>query len=151
MADNCNTLSLEDACGVMVAAMVGSLYGYLPPIRPSVLISMQLPTYRGPCIWPSCQHKDACKGNRLEAREVRMELKGAGEEKELQGWLVAPHHKSNKWGTQRISCCCPMTWLTCITVTSCVACLPCWRSMGRLPSPTVSTLASSCGPELASL
>jgi hypothetical protein len=48
-----------------------------------------------------------CKGNRLEVREVSIKLEGGGEEKELQSWLVAPHHKSSKWGRQPIICCLP--------------------------------------------
>jgi len=96
------TLSYVDTCDVMDAALLASLYGYLPPLRPSVVISIQRWSYSGPCTWPSCQHKQTCKGNRLEWRQNQ---NSAGK---WFLWLVVPHHKSSRWVNKPITCTLPM-------------------------------------------
>jgi hypothetical protein len=81
----------ELAARIMHALMCGMCYGYVPPLRPSVLRTLVLPGYRGPCICRGCDRRRECKGNRL----VRLE--GGG-------WrLIAPHHKNAKrWGGRLI-------------------------------------------------
>jgi hypothetical protein len=59
-------LSMEQCITIMKTTLCCSLFGYLPPMRVSVVTSLQRPEYTGPCMWPDCQHKHICKGNRLE-------------------------------------------------------------------------------------
>ena len=81
------------AAQVMNAALCALCFGYVPPIRPSIIISLVLPGYLGPCIHQDCQHPRCCKGNRLEY--------GPNGDSLL---LVAPHHKNTKrWKGKVIS------------------------------------------------
>ena len=93
----------EGAITIMEAAMCCSLFGYLPPIRPSILISLQQPDYQGPCLWPSCQHKDTCLGNRLEWVD-QPAAAASSSNSSSQGLLklVAPHHKTSKNAKERL-------------------------------------------------
>ena len=40
-------------------------FGYMPPLRPSILISLVGPDYKGPCLHKDCQNMGTCPGNRL--------------------------------------------------------------------------------------
>jgi hypothetical protein len=93
----------EGAITIMEACMCCSLFGYLPPVRPSILISLQHPDYQGPCLWPSCQHKDTCLGNRLEWVN-QPAATASSSTTSSQGLLkmVAPHHKTSKTAKERL-------------------------------------------------
>jgi hypothetical protein len=93
-----NTVAL--AAQVMNAALCALLFGYVPPIRPSILISLVMPTHKGPCIHPDCQYPLTCKGNRLELCQQAEGETGGGQSM----LLVAPHHKNTKrWKGKVIS------------------------------------------------
>ena len=64
---------LHDAC------LVNLSMGYLPPVRPACLISIQTPSLDSRCLKQDCRLRD-CKGNRLQLRDGRLSL-------------VLPHHK----------------------------------------------------------
>jgi hypothetical protein len=68
------------------AALAMMLFGYIPPLRPSCIISTTLPSYQGQCQHPDCQHRRHCRGNRFERQGSKL-------------LLVLPHHKNTKhWG-----------------------------------------------------
>ena len=64
---------LHDAC------LVNLSMGYLPPVRPACLISIQIPSPDSKCLKQDCRLRD-CQGNRLQLRDGRLSL-------------VLPHHK----------------------------------------------------------
>jgi hypothetical protein len=57
--------TLTTTMHIMQAAMCCLLFGFVPCMRPSMVVSLHVPGYEGPCTWPDCQHKHRCKGNRL--------------------------------------------------------------------------------------
>ena len=70
---------LHDAC------LVNLSMGYLPPVRPTCLISIQVPDPESRCMKQDCKLRD-CKGNRLELKDGRLSL-------------VLPHHKVQEKGS----------------------------------------------------
>jgi hypothetical protein len=76
----------QAAIEVMHAAMLTFFFGYMPPIRESIVISLQMPDYKGPCLHLDCQHPNTCKGNRLT---------WIGDEGNKTLELIAPHHKQS--------------------------------------------------------
>ena len=91
-------VSRAQAVTIMEACLCCSLFGYLSPMRPSILITLQQPSYEGPCLWPSCQHKDTCQGNRLE---WVVEPGSSSSSRWGQLRLVAPHHKTSNHAKER--------------------------------------------------
>ena len=67
---------LHDAC------LVNVLFGYLPPIRISCVIKLQMPSAQHNCLDVDCRIS-GCKGNRLELRPDGM-------------YMVLPHHKNTR-------------------------------------------------------
>jgi hypothetical protein len=57
--------TLTTTMHIMQAAMCCLLFGFVPCMRPNMVVSLHVPGYEGPCTWPDCQHKHRCKGNRL--------------------------------------------------------------------------------------
>jgi hypothetical protein len=62
-------------------------FGFMPPIRPSIILNLLHPNHTGPCPHPDCQHSQACGGNRLVA--ARFAPGGAHKFS-----IRAPHHKT---------------------------------------------------------
>jgi len=93
----------EDAITIMEACLCCGLYGYLPPLRPSILITLQRPGYQGPCLWPNCQLKHSCLGNRLEWEQQPGAAGSSSNSSANLGKLrlVAPHHKTSKTARER--------------------------------------------------
>lgn len=88
---------------LMQALFCCTSFGYLPPIRPSVLLSLQHPGYTGPCMHKDCQHPSVCPGNTLQWEEGT----GNNSGKPMLR-LHAPHHKVSKWwGSKPIDCLIP--------------------------------------------
>jgi hypothetical protein len=85
---------MAKAVQVMHAAACCFLYGFVPPLRPSVVLSLQVPTYTGPCRWPGCQDS-SCKGNRLEWLPLGASSSSPTVVQQQQLRLVAPHHKNS--------------------------------------------------------
>lgn len=104
----------------MQAALCCSMFGWLPPIRPSVLISLLHPAYKGPCPHPDCQQPTKCKGNRVIVLEPEYPDSSDSDScssmsssstfhsacsTSTEVRLFAPHHKISKWwGTGPIDC-----------------------------------------------
>jgi len=83
---------VSTAVQVMHTIMCCFLFGFVPPLRPSIVVSLQLPSWEGGCTMQGCKIQD-CKGNRLERVQGSTDLR-----------LVAPHHKnSNRAKAQEIS------------------------------------------------
>jgi hypothetical protein len=84
----------DTAVQVMHAAMCCFIFGFVPPLRPSIVISLQLPGYEGPCCWAGCNIQ-GCQGNRLEwvAASSSSSSSSSGGGRALR--LVAPHHKNS--------------------------------------------------------
>jgi hypothetical protein len=109
-------ISLSASIQNMQAALCCSMFGWVPPLRPSVLISLQHPDYKGPCLHPDCQHPLKCKGNRVEVLEPEADSTDTDTTSSncsfhsaascsSQVRLVAPHHKvSRYWGRGPIDC-----------------------------------------------
>jgi hypothetical protein len=86
----------EVAATVQAALMCCMCFGYLPPIRTSVLLSLVPYTYKGPCTNPNCQHPAMCSGNRVE-RTVLFDAARNPVGKTYS--IFAPHHKNEaRWG-----------------------------------------------------
>lgn len=99
----------------MYAAFCCSLFGWLPPLRPSILITLQHPNYSGSCLHPDCQHPKVCLGNRVELvrseEDMGLDLDSSSVSSSCSSWysadsltttntivkIIAPHHKSSKW------------------------------------------------------
>jgi hypothetical protein len=86
---------------IMCTLVCCLLFGYLPPLRPSVVISLSRPDYKGPCTWPGCQHKQRCPGNRFfwvaaadQAGSSSSSSSSAQQQQQLLG-LDIRHHKGN--------------------------------------------------------
>jgi hypothetical protein len=77
---------------VMHAAMCCMVFGFVPPIRVSCVLSLQAPSYSGPCLWTDCHHKSLCRGNRLQW------VRGSNHTA-LQ--IVLVHHKNSNKGHDR--------------------------------------------------
>jgi len=54
---------LEDAELVQLVLVLSFFFGFLPPQRESVVLSLQLAGSK--CMHPACQHRDTCKGNHI--------------------------------------------------------------------------------------
>lgn len=99
--------SASTALQVMHSAMSCFMFGYLPPLRPSVIASLQMPEYTGPCMWEGCQHPEKCKGNRLQWHGSSSHSSSTTTSSSSIR-LVAPHHKSGKHvSSQPIDCVLP--------------------------------------------
>lgn len=97
--------SASTALKVMHSVMSCFMFGYLPPLRPSIIASLQMPEYTGPCMWQGCQHPEKCKGNRLQWHGSSSSNTTSSNSSIR---LVAPHHKSSKHATsQPIDCVLP--------------------------------------------
>ena len=57
--------SLEAAESVQMVLMLIFFFGFIPPQRESVILSLQLPGSK--CMHPNCQHRDKCLGNHIRA------------------------------------------------------------------------------------
>lgn len=55
--------ALEAAEFVQVVLVLSFFFGFLPPQRESVVLSLQVPGTR--CMHPACQHRDKCLGNHI--------------------------------------------------------------------------------------
>lgn len=60
------TLTYEEAVNMQDWLMSEFLSGNIPPVRPSVLASLQAPGNTYACSHPDCRHTGNCRGNRLE-------------------------------------------------------------------------------------
>lgn len=74
---------------IMEVSMLCFFFGYLPPLRVSVVTSLLLPA-AAHCNHVNCQHRDRCKGNRVNY------IEGDDGNQKLQ--LYCPHHKSERFG-----------------------------------------------------
>lgn len=91
--NNSSSLTRQAAVKVMEVAMCCFFCAFIPPMRPSVVITLQHPAYTGDCLHPKCQHKSRCKGDRLEwALPPPTPGSPSSTIKKLR--LVAPHHKT---------------------------------------------------------
>jgi hypothetical protein len=88
------TCCLAKALQVMHAAACCFMFGFVPPLRPSVLLSLQVPSYTGPCKWKGCQDS-MCRGNRLEWVHLGPSSSNPVVVQQQQLRLVAPHHKNS--------------------------------------------------------
>jgi len=87
----------------------------VPPLRGSVLCSLQHPDYTGPCLHPDCQHPNRCKGNRVvlvddgdgdSSDSSSDSLNSSGSIPLVK--IIAPHHKVSRWWAgQAIECVLP--------------------------------------------
>jgi len=73
----------------MEVSMLCFFFGYLPPMRESIVISLLLPTATH-CNHVNCQHRDRCKGNRVQY------ITSDDGNQQLQ--LYCPHHKYERFG-----------------------------------------------------
>lgn len=94
--------SWEAAKENMYAAYGMSFFGYVPPLRPSVVHSLQDPDYSGPCLHPDCQHPNKCKGNRVEIEDWDSTSDSSMDSSSTSSLdptitIFAPHHKASKW------------------------------------------------------
>jgi hypothetical protein len=94
--------SWEAAKENMHAAYGMSFFGYVPPLRPSVVNSLQEPDYSGPCLHPDCQHPNKCKGNRVEIEDWDSSSDSSMDSSSTGSFdptvtIFAPHHKATKW------------------------------------------------------
>jgi hypothetical protein len=55
--------ALEAAEFVQIVLVLNFFFGFLPPQRESVVLSLQLPGTK--CMHPACQHRDKCLGNHI--------------------------------------------------------------------------------------
>lgn len=86
-------LTDQEAVDLMYTTLACFFWGFLPPMRPSVVLQLLRPEYRGPCRHPSCQRPEGCMGNRLSWLDpARQHLQ-----------LTAVHHKSARHGGGPIS------------------------------------------------
>lgn len=86
---------VEVAAQLMCAILCCMLYGWMPPQRPSVLVSLMLPSYAGPCMSLDCQlsrREAPCGGNKLSWVEGSLHT-ALG--------MHAPHHKTAKYRGRR--------------------------------------------------
>jgi hypothetical protein len=87
----------------MHAAFCCSFFGWVPPLRPSTIISLQHPNYSGPCLHPSCQHPTRCKGNRVVVEGDTSDSccsSSSSSGGNTYVSIIAPHHKASKWWEQ---------------------------------------------------
>ena len=76
--------ALEAAEFVQVVLVLNFFFGFLPPQRESVVLSLQLPGTK--CMHPACQHRDKCLGN-----HIRKASDGSGRFE-----LFVQHYKGSK-------------------------------------------------------
>ena len=94
-----SSISRDAAVQVMQTSLCCFFYGFMLPNRPSVVITLQQPGYSGECLFPRCQHKDRCKGNRLEWAVPPQQPGSSSTSLKLK--LVAPHHKTRPAGREK--------------------------------------------------
>lgn len=75
------------------ALFAAMFWGYIPPLRPSIVMSLMVPTTsQRACPHPSCQRPELCKGNRLEWINNKKGIR-----------FIIPHHKNTKrWAGKAI-------------------------------------------------
>ena len=80
---------LHDAC------LVNLSMGYLPPVRPACLISIQIPSPDSRCLKQDCRLRD-CRGNRLVVLQASPKLFGLNASARMEGerWIRA----GGAWG-----------------------------------------------------
>jgi hypothetical protein len=81
------SLGKATAAEAVQDGLIGAFtFGYLPPMRPSLMSSLRGPWDEGnPCRWPGCQHPSKCPGNLVSFDE------------DSSTWqVVAAHHKTSK-------------------------------------------------------
>lgn len=95
--------SLGVTMHIMQAAMCCLLFGFVPCMRPSMVVSLQVPGYAGPCTWEDCQHKTLCPGNRLEwaVNSSSSNSSSSGSWEGAQLHVVIVHHKNSYKGKDR--------------------------------------------------
>jgi hypothetical protein len=81
--------TVEIAIKVQMALICCCFFGYMPSMRPSVVASLTVPSYKGPCKDETCQHPSRCAGNILYWSED-----GIDDDSRLG--LYAQHHKTQK-------------------------------------------------------
>jgi hypothetical protein len=85
----------------MFAGLSMSFFGWMPPLRASVVMSLQDFGYQSPCLHPDCQHPDVCPGNRVRL----LDPEGGEWSSDSEGIplvkIIAPHHKVSKWWPHR--------------------------------------------------
>ena len=91
-------IELQSAISIMEACMCCCFFGFITSMRPSIIITLSLPGSCG-CLWPNCQHKDKCLGNRLEWYPPPGTGASSSSEPKLR--LVAPHHKTSPNAKQK--------------------------------------------------
>ena len=99
-SSNYSALQHKHCVTIMECLLCCFFYGFVPPMRPSILITLLLPGTQG-CNWPSCQHKDRCKGNRLEWVYPEGATTSNPNNPLVQVRLVAPHHKTRPNGKEQ--------------------------------------------------
>lgn len=94
------SIELQSAISIMEACMCCCFFGFITAMRPSIIITLSLPGSCG-CLWPNCQHKDKCLGNRLEWCPGTGASSSSNSSSEPKLRLVAPHHKTNPNAKQK--------------------------------------------------
>jgi hypothetical protein len=99
------TPTLTTTMHIQQAAMCCLLFGFVPCMRPSMVVSLHVPEYEGPCTWPDCQHKHMCKGNRLVWATSSSSSSSSSSSDSAWGGpqllVVIVHHKNSNKGWDR--------------------------------------------------
>jgi hypothetical protein len=106
------TITPESAVAMLDSLVLDVSLGYIPPMRPSVLCSIRIPSCSSPCADPDCPEKETCHGNRLEElpggwspQEVD-KLSGllmTGEKEPARYSIYIVHHKTSRWSKGQIT------------------------------------------------
>ena len=98
-----------ELAALVQGTLIGCLcFGFLPPIRPSIIMSLMAPSPLCPCPHPDCQHKHRCRGNRVTFdRAAAAAAAAAGT---WQWSLCVVHHKNSRWWGPKALIECPLPY-----------------------------------------
>jgi len=81
----------EAAVKLCGGVLTSPFWGYVPPLRPSCVITTTMPNYEGPCLHESCSRPMHCVGNRFQ---IKVEQGPDGSESQSVWWVIT-HHKNS--------------------------------------------------------